>query len=276
MKNDKIKLIVCDLDGTLLNSKKDLTKASIDTLKEAKEKGIRICFASGRYDQMMSVYSEAIGGVDYLLSCNGAYVKAKAGKVLYKECLNDEVKEKIYHYLYEHNMVAMTYTTDHMYYVKDSEVLMKRITDYEALAKRKGYPTKLPASPIELTGSHDFIKDVIKIVAYDEPEILSEFSTFVEGLKNVKNESTGYGLMGVFHPEVSKFSGIEAIKKEMNITDENVIVFGDYDNDLSMFACAKYSVAMANASENVKKAATDFALSNDENGVSEYIKHNIF
>lgn len=276
MKNDKIKLIVCDLDGTLLNSKKDLTKGSIDTLKEAKEKGIRICFASGRYDQMMSVYSEAIGGADYLLSCNGAYVKSKDGKILYKECLNDEVKEKIYHYLSDHNMVAMTYTTDHMYYVKDSEILMKRITDYEALAKRKGYPTKLPASAIELTGSHAFIKDVIKIVAYDEPDKLSMFSTYVEGLKNVKNESTGYGLMGVFHPEVSKFSGIEAIKKEMSITDENVIVFGDYDNDLSMFACAKHSVAMANASENVKKAATDFALSNDEDGVSEYIKHNIF
>lgn len=276
MKNDKIKLIVCDLDGTLLNSKKELTKASIDTLKEAKEKGIRICFASGRYDQMMSVYSEAIDGVDFLLSCNGAYVKSKDGKILYKECLNDDVKEKIYHYLNKHNMVAMTYTTEHMYYVKDSEVLMKRITDYEALAKRKGYPTKLPASAIELTGSHDFIKDVIKIVAYDEPDKLSAFSIYVEGLKNVKNESTGYGLMGVFHPEVSKFSGIEAIKKEMNITDENVIVFGDYDNDLSMFASAKYSVAMANASENVKKAATDFALSNDEDGVSEYIKHNIF
>lgn len=276
MKNDKIKLIVCDLDGTLLNSKKELTKASIDTLKEAKQRGICVCYASGRYDQMMSVYSEAIGGADYLLSCNGAYVKSIDGEILYKECLDDGVKEKIYEYLYEHDMVAMTYTTDHMYYVKDSEVLMKRITDYEALAKSKGYPIKLPATPIELTGCHDFIKDVIKIVAYDEPDRLSAFSDYVSKLDHVKNESTGYGLMGVFHPEVSKYSGIEAIKKAMNITDENVIVFGDYDNDLSMFACAKHSVAMANASENVKKAATDFTLSNDEDGVSEYIKHNIF
>ena len=64
MKNDKIKLIVCDLDGTLLNSKKELTKASIDTLKEAKQRSICVCYASGRYDQMMSVYSEAIGGAD--------------------------------------------------------------------------------------------------------------------------------------------------------------------------------------------------------------------
>ena len=58
----EIKLVVCDLDGTLLNDKKMITEYSIKVLQEARRQGIQICFASGRDEQMMSVYAKLIGG----------------------------------------------------------------------------------------------------------------------------------------------------------------------------------------------------------------------
>ena len=69
------KLLVCDLDGTLLNSEERITAYTQDVLLRAKRAGMLICFASGRNEQLMNVYCSQIGNCDYIISDNGALVR---------------------------------------------------------------------------------------------------------------------------------------------------------------------------------------------------------
>lgn len=84
----KIKLIVTDLDGTLLNDEKKVSAYTVEMIQKAKAAGIKICIASGRFDGMLSIYRDSILGCDYTISCNGAVVKnEKQQSVLAGECV---------------------------------------------------------------------------------------------------------------------------------------------------------------------------------------------
>ena len=93
---------------------------------------------------------------------------------------------------------------------------------------------------------------------------------------NITFEPTGYGLLGVFNEGVSKFTALEEIKSILGLNSNQVAVFGDYDNDLSMFACSNHCIAMKNGSELVKKSANYITeYTNDEDGVAIFIRENI-
>ena len=81
----------------------------------------------------------------------------------------------------------------------------------------------------------------------------------------------------VFYKQyVSKFTALEEIKSILGLNSNQVAVFGDYDNDLSMFACSNHCIAMKNGSELVKKSANYITeYTNDEDGVAIFIRENI-
>lgn len=273
------KLIVCDLDGTLLNDQKEVTKRTADTLKEAQENGCRICFASGRGEKMMSIYSDSIEGCDYIVSCNGAMARyLPENKILYVAALRDADVNAIMEYVFEHQLSFMMYTVDRIFYSQFGREMKKRVASYEKKAASLGYPVCLPAGPL---GGSDWrsvkLSQVVKIVIYEEDQaVMDQYVQFVnEKLPETGCETTGYGLMGTFSKEVSKKYAVEHIKTHMGIKSDRVYVFGDYDNDLSMFECADHRIAMQNASESVKAAATFVTLSNNEDGVAEYIDREI-
>ena len=200
-----IKLIVCDLDGTLLNSKKKISSYTRKVLMKTKELGIHICFASGRDEQMMAVYSKCIGGCSYMLSNNGALVRDTTGNILYEAALEKPDIQQILAFLTQRQMVFMMYTAQTMYFSNDSEKLKKRITNYEKLSEEMGYPMKLAAESITADDINRNFDDVAKIVVYEDEEMqMNGFLDFAKNLENVHCESTGYGLQGAFHKSVSK------------------------------------------------------------------------
>lgn len=273
---DDIKLIVCDLDGTLLNSKKRISSYTREVLMKTKELGIHICFASGRDEQMMAVYSRCIGGCSYMLSNNGALVRDNKGNILYEAALEKPDIQQILAFLTQQQMVFMMYTAQTMYFSNDSEKLKKRITSYEKLSDELGYPMKLAAESITDSDIYRDFDDVAKIVVYEDSEIrMSRFLEFAGNLANVHCESTGYGLQGAFHKSVSKKTALLKIMEQLGIVENQVCVFGDYDNDLSMFECAGRRIAMGNSIQCLKDAASKITLSNDEDGVAVYLENEL-
>lgn len=268
-----IKLIVCDLDGTLLNSKKKISSYTRKVLMKTKELGIHICFASGRDEQMMAVYSKCIGGCSYMLSNNGALVRDTTGNILYEAALEKPDIQQILAFLTQRQMVFMMYTAQTMYFSNDSEKLKKRITNYEKLSEELGYPMKLAAESITAYDINRNIDDVAKIVVYEDEEMqMNGFLDFAKNLENVHCESTGYGLQGAFHKSVSKRTALFKIMGHLGVDKRQVCVFGDYDNDLSMFECADRRIAMGNSIGCLKEAASEITLSNDEDGVAVYLE----
>lgn len=268
-------LIVCDLDGTLLQDDKQLSSYTQQTLLRAKEAGYRLCFASGRCEQMMSVYSDAVHQCDYIVSCNGALAKYMPGQtVIYESVIGVGCVRRILEYLIGHHMEFMMYSSSHMYYTDNSQALLKRIRDYELLCEKKGVPVKLPASPVYTDRPLPDYEGIIKVVAYeDDSRKLDAYYKFIDGeVEGIHCESTGYGLMGTFCENVSKRDAIESVKRHAELTSADVYVFGDYDNDLSMFECADNRIAMENAVDLLKKRATFVTKSNNKDGVAWYLE----
>ncbi len=267
-----IKLVVCDLDGTLLNDEKMITPYTASVMKKVREMGIAVCLASGRDEQMMSIYEKQLGGCEYMLSDNGALVRSKE-RVIYCNFLEEEDVASLLTYLNGHQMTFMMYSAEVMYFSEGSEKLQKRINNYEALSQKVGCPVKLKVREFLRSGSAEGYKTAAKIVAYEENEAVMEaYKKFVDGLINVHHEPTGYGLLGAFQSRVSKKTALETIMQDMGIGKENVCVFGDYENDLSMFACADYRICMGNGVQALKDAASSVTLSNNDDGVARYLE----
>lgn len=267
-----IKLVVCDLDGTLLNDKKMITPCTAQVMRQVRDMGVEVCLASGRDEQMMSIYEGAIGGCDYILSDNGAMVRGKRKEILHCNFLAEEDTASLLTYLNSNNMTFMMYSAEKMYFSEGSEKLKKRIYDYEALSARVGCPVKLKVKEFLRHASPDGYKTAAKIVAYEENEsVLETYKKFVDSLPGVHHEPTGYGLLGAFQSQVSKKAALEKIMNEMKIDKENVCVFGDYENDLSMFACAGHRICMENGVKALKDAATSVTYSNNDDGVARYL-----
>ena len=115
----EIKLVVCDLDGTLLNDEKMITPYTVSVMKKVREMGISVCLASGRDEQMMSIYDKQLGGCEYVLSDNGALVRS-GERVIYCNFLAEEDTASLLAYLNEQKMTFMMYSAEVMYFSEGS------------------------------------------------------------------------------------------------------------------------------------------------------------
>ena len=158
----KIKLIVTDLDGTLLNDEKKVSAYTVEMIQKAKAAGIKICIASGRFDGMLSIYRDSILGCDYTISCNGAVVKNEnSNQFLLVNALSHENTIKILTYFKEQQLTFMFYSPDTIYYEAGKAKMAKRVTDYEQLAQSLGFPKKLKVETVDLTKPFDSYHNII-------------------------------------------------------------------------------------------------------------------
>lgn len=268
----RIRLIVCDLDGTLLNDQKLISDFSVQTLQEAAARGAKLCLASGRNEQMMSIYIKQLGGCDYILSDNGAMVSDRTGAALVRESLAPDMADRILAYLNREAMAFMMYSDQRMYFSEGDLNLQQRITDYEKLSRQAGYPVVIDADQYVKSKNAAAYGEIVKIVAYeDDREKMQRYAAFLEALPAVSYEPTGYGLMGVFKKGVSKEESLRVVMKDAALMAAQVCVFGDYHNDLSMFRCAGHKVCMGNGVAALKQAADYITLGNNEDGVAVYL-----
>jgi Cof subfamily protein (haloacid dehalogenase superfamily) len=112
-----------------------------------------------------------------------------------------------------------------------------------------------------------------KLLIYENnPMKIKKVKKFIETHTKLAYTSSGDGLMDVSSQEVSKGRAVEIIAQELGISLDQVCVFGDYDNDISMFKVAGIAIAMGNASHQVKKHADFVTLSHDDEGIAYAIR----
>lgn len=273
------KLIVTDLDGTLLKSDNTLGEYTKTVFQQLKKQGIKICFASGRANQMMSIYQAPMIHCDYHVSFNGAVVENLEDRsIIYKSYMNSFDAKDVLNHMLARNLKFTMYTNEKMYYMSDEKELINRFEKYESLAKELGYEYKVNAyglSRESILANAEFEK-IAKIVLYEKDEKkIRKFIEFIKSLRESTHEATGYGLTGIFSSKVSKKNALMYLQKNLGINSSETCVFGDYDNDSSLFEAAETKVAVSNATEEIKKLASHMTGSNDEEGVADFIEKNI-
>lgn len=266
------KMIVTDMDGTLLNSDLKISKRNLDAIKRVRAMGMKFVVATGRPDQLVKEYIEPLSMNDPMILYNGSVIGHPFQENrIYEKTLSKEDVRDICQYCADNEIICMAYTK--------TKIISKpnyRVRFFEERNK------KLPE---EARSIFDDIGDIDVIVNdYHVQKILIIENDLQKYniLKAKLEESNKYtiatsqkGFLDINPKGTSKGQALVNLAEHYRINLEDVIVFGDQDNDISMLKVAGTSIAMANASDHVKENADDVTLSNDEDGVAVWLEKHV-
>ena len=266
MMNKDIELIICDIDGTLVNEQRLMSSLTKETLIKINEKGIRFGIASGRpveelYD--LSLSWNLPFKADVIIGMNGSelldikndkrFDYYKLRKEWIKEILDMLRSFKLKPYLYDGNQIICL--------VDDAQ--MRRS------AQRSKKTLRICTDEKEL-----YAKDNAKIMFRVEPEKMEMIERFVQEhpSDNYQAFKTQAALLEFTHKKVSKGHALQKYC-ELNALDiKKVVAFGDTTNDNSMIQAAGWGVCLLNGSADTKAISDDITTyDNDHDGLAHYI-----
>ena len=258
----KYRLIVSDLDGTLLDSRGKISDNTRATINEYQKRGGVFTIATGRMDESAGVFVDELDVKAPIISYNGAkVVNLTDGTVLSESFLNGEMAQKAYSALREINKDVVVYYDGTPHITELNEVTQKYM-------KRINFKAKLVEDIHE--NSNPFSKKMLVIDPKKEFELIRLIAkeAFGDMLNCVISDEEYFEILP---PETSKGHGLRVIADYLEIPMAEVIAIGDYMNDLSMIEEAGLGVAVQNAAPEVLAAADYITLSNDEDGVAQVI-----
>lgn len=266
------KMIAIDLDGTLLNSDKEISQENMKYINYAVEKGIKVLICSGRIYTGAKVFAEQFSVEGPMVVCNGAMIRdVKTGEVYYSNMLSKEDCVKVIDLLHKEGIYFHTYINDVMY----AEKLDYAALYYMIKSKDLRSDFRIDVKVVES------VKDIIVkssenpskiVVMSSKSEELSRVRQLVENISTIEVVSSNYDNFEILNRGVSKGKALEIISQMFSINREEIIAIGDNENDHSMLEYAGFSVAMGNAEDKIKNICDFVTLSNDEDGVAHAIK----
>lgn len=257
------RLLVLDLDGTLTNSKKEISPRNLRTLLRLQQSGIRIVLASGRPTYGITPLAEQLRMKEhngYILSYNGGeIIDWNTGELLYKNLLPDEVLPILYQTATNNGQTILTY---------DNEFILTENPDDEYVQK-EAFLNKMQICRIDKF-LQETPRPLPKCLIVGEPEQLVKTET--ELRLRLQSQISVYRSEPYFLELVplgiDKAHSLAVLLEKLGMTREEMVAMGDGYNDLSMIKYAGLGIAMGNAQELVKAVADYIAPSNDEDGVA--------
>lgn len=276
-----IKLIVTDLDGTFLNSNHvTIPQENIEAFKRAHDMGVKVAIASGRTRILTDYLIEQLPFLDYLITSNGACVcDLKTGKEVCSTLVSAENSVKIFDILDEYGLLYEIYFDGDCY--MNSKSYSRFNTDNVAphiFALLKNFIKEVPDLSALLGGKGMEKLNILTLSAKQRIEIeekLSRFGKFSFASSFPKDECRD-GNLEITHANSNKGYAVKSLTESLGLGSENVMCFGDGENDCTMLEFADYSFAMANGSNYAKKSAKFVADSNDNGGVAKAIQKYVF
>lgn len=267
----KYKLLVLDVDGTLLNSQREISKRTIATLRKVQSIGIKVALASGRPTYGILPLAKAIdlGTYDgYIISYNGAQVmSARTGEVVFERAIDPQMLPYL-----EKKAGKMQMT---MAYYNGDEVVSTDIQNQYVVDEAAMNGMKLREVPQLSLDVEDWPAEVMLFC--DSEEELSSLEKHMQShLNGVMDtiHSNPY-MLEVVGYQVGKSYAMSALVQKMGIALDEVIAIGDGAADINMIQMAGTGIAMANATEGVRLCADFTTLSNDEDGAAVAIERAI-
>ena len=269
---EKIKMIGLDLDGTLLTDRKEFTDRSKRALRTAIDSGIVVLIATGRPLTGIPEEIRNFPGMRYALTSNGAKVMdVWENRVVDEHLLSAKLAEKALEICGKYDTLQEVYYDGVSYAPADKRDMIPRYHKnpnmWEYMRKTRTWVEDI----FRMVRESDRGLDKIQTVFADMEQRTKAWQELseVEGLELVG--SLGYNIE-INAAGVNKGSGLVSLGRLLGIRREEIMACGDGDNDLLMLKEVGFGVAMANAEEEVKKAADYITLSNEEDGVADAIE----
>ncbi|MBP1966830.1 HAD family hydrolase [Paenibacillus aceris] len=255
-----IKLIVSDLDGTLLDHSKKVSAREQAALKRVKEADMILCLASGRMNVEMQQVLEEIGHRAYSLSQNGAFIHLEDGTFLKSELFDPEVSFQVYQLLKDFDLVKLVCSGEANYITHltpasddvQSRTFRPFILKEDLEQSLRG---ELSVCKFSLFGD---IHVLLKLKALMEEKLGDQVELFI----------SDKDCLDIMPLQVSKGNSLLVLIEKLGLQPEEIACIGDSFNDISMFGVTPHSFAMKGAHPDVKQRATYHVES-----VAEAINH---
>jgi Cof subfamily protein (haloacid dehalogenase superfamily) len=270
----KIRVIVCDLDQTLLNSHKRISSANLEAIRAAQAQGIFVTLCSGRIFTMLETYARELAIDGPVISTNGAaIVNARDYILLAAHPMARDVALSILDQALNRGYDTAALTEEACYFSANS-IRVERFQQYNRIAGEQGLK-EIPILP--MADSREAVSSsVLKILIQElQPGDLAHATQMLQSIDGISITSSEPGLLDVMKAGVDKGSGVAELRAILAVEREQVCVFGDYLNDLPMFAEAGFPIAMGNAHAELKARALVVTDGYEEDGIAralyEYI-----
>lgn len=260
----KYKLLVLDVDGTLLNDEREISKRTLAALLKVQQMGVRIVLASGRPTYGLMPLAKTLelgnyGGV--VLSYNGCQIiKAQNGEILFERRINPEMLPYLEKKARKNGFAIFTYHDDTLItdspdneYIKN-EALLNNLK----IIKEDEFSTAIDFAPCKCMLVSDKEKALIGLEQHWEKRLAGTLDAF---------RSEPY-FLEVVPCGVNKANTLGALLEHLGVTREEVIAVGDGVCDVTMLQLAGMGVAMGHSQDSVKVCADYVTASNEEDGVA--------
>lgn len=266
----KIRLIVSDIDGTLVSGQNVLSELTIQQVKELHRKNVMFSMASQRVHSSIVPLAKELGVKIPFISLNGAMIQDAYGQnLLNKSVIDKKYVERALRLSEESYVkIALCYN-DQIVYTEDNSVI-------------KDFMSRLGTTYTLVDSYENYVGNVLEIIMlgndkkaikYIQNRMTPPFGLYLkvkyfrsQAFQNVFN-------LEIVRKNVNKRTGLKMLAKHLNVKKDEVLVFGDWYNDRDLFQFGGTNIALENAVDELKDMA-DYVTekTNDEDGVAHFLK----
>jgi Cof subfamily protein (haloacid dehalogenase superfamily) len=259
VEND-IRLVIADVDGTLVTNEKVLTARSVEAVRRLRDAGIRFSITSGRPPLGMKMLIDALALTDPIAAFNGGMLLKPDLSVIEQSFVPEATAERVIERILSQGLDVWVYT-EKDWLIRDPGA--PHVTREE---RTVNFPPKVVS---DFTNLRDRVIKIVGVsddhaaVAAAEASVQNDCGTYASATR-----SQPYYL-DVTHPDANKGNVVILLSKALQITPSQIATIGDGRNDVLMFQKSGLSIAMGNADPEVQKHAQFVTSSNDNEGFAE-------
>jgi len=254
---NNIRLVIADVDGTLVTQEKVLTPRSVEAVNQLRGAGISFTITSGRPPLGMKMLIDALGLTEPLAAFNGGVMVHPDLSVMARSFVPPDVAVKVIDAIAHHGLDCWVYT--------DRDWLVRN-PNAPHVAREQWTVKFAPEVVSDFTAHLDHVAKIVGVgddhaaVARCEADVQSDCGNHVSAAR-----SQPYYL-DVTHPDANKGHVVAVMSEALSIPASQIATIGDMPNDVLMFRVSGLSIAMGNASAEVQGQARCVTTSNEEEG----------
>ncbi len=260
-------MLALDLDGTLLNSKSEISKENLEAINRLADNGIKTMILTGRTFYEIPKELRSCAGIAYYVFSNGAGIRSRKKGMIHYNPILKAAAIRLFDILKSYNCFIELYANGYPYVNKDEftdEMLRYYNIDYSFIPVMQN--TRVPLHNLET-------------ILYNKKYEIEMFDVFFkyqgqrnDCIKRLKSEFCGFEIttsmtnnLEILNRGMNKGYGLKKLCEIENINLDPIIVIGDSENDISAFETAKTKYAVSNACDKLKSISDEIICSNDEN-----------
>lgn len=259
----KYRLICADIDGTLLNDKKEISLPTIESLRHAAERGVSVALVSGRMPAGVELIEKELG-FPCIKVCNAGTYILQGDRCIFSQHMQPEDMRAIGREVARKHSLALWIFRGRKWYVTEIDGFIRReIGIIRTIPELANEEELAECWEQEGTGPN-------KLLLAADPRLIPTLHREIEGLgrTGVRMACSADTFLEIFPRGVTKGTALTAVCRQLGIPPEQTLAFGDHELDIPMIEAAGVGIAMENAIDGLKEKADYVTKSNNEDGIA--------